>query len=129
MRSTAFPADATSPRSDGQLRILLAVLALALVTTLLVNTGKGRYAAVTLLPMLFVVSTTMTAGVQMVGWTFPAMYATGQTVKATLCIGLTVFVMASVMTLLVLAASRWVAVWGGMMPGRGDRMESEEVRT
>src|SRR5213592_2094792 len=65
---------------------LLAVLALALVTTLLVNTGKGRYAPVTLLPMLFVTATTMTAGVQMVGWSFPAMYAAGQTVKATLCI-------------------------------------------
>src|SRR5438477_58413 len=66
---------------------LLAVLALALVTTLLVNTGRGRYAAVTLLPMLFVVSTTVTAGVQMVGWTFPAMYDAGQTVKAVLCTG------------------------------------------
>jgi carbon starvation protein len=106
---------------------LLAALALALVTTVLVNSGKGRYAPVTLLPMLFVVSTTMTAGVQMVGWTFPAMYASGLTVKATLCIVLTVFVMTSVMTLLLLAASRWVAVWGGLVPGRNDRMEAGEV--
>src|SRR5919201_7003201 len=44
---------------------LLAVLALSLVTTLLINTGRGRYAWVTLLPMLWVVSTTMTAGVQL----------------------------------------------------------------
>jgi carbon starvation protein len=103
---------------------LLAVLALALVTTLLINTGRGRYAAVTLLPMLFVVSTTVTAGVKMVGWSFPAMYAAGQPVKATLCIALTVFVMASVGTLLLLAASRWVAVAGGLVPGR----ESEKVQ-
>jgi carbon starvation protein len=41
---------------------LLAVVALALVTTLLINSGRGRYAWVTLLPMLFVISTTMTAG-------------------------------------------------------------------
>ena len=40
---------------------LLAVIALCLVTTLLVNTGRGRYAPVTLLPMLFVTATTMTA--------------------------------------------------------------------
>ncbi|HEV3146014.1 MAG TPA: carbon starvation protein A, partial [Gemmataceae bacterium] len=33
---------------------LLAVLALALVTTLLVNTGKAKYALITILPMLFV---------------------------------------------------------------------------
>src|SRR6202043_384307 len=37
---------------------LLAVVALSVVTTLLVNTGRGRYAWVTLLPMLFVLSTT-----------------------------------------------------------------------
>ena len=50
---------------------LLAVLALALVTTWLVNTGRGRYAWVTLLPMLFVVSTTMTAGVELLTGQFP----------------------------------------------------------
>jgi carbon starvation protein len=101
---------------------LLAVLALTLVTTLLVNTGRGRYASVTILPMLFVISTTMSAGVKMVGVSFPAMYAAGQTVKAALCIALTVFVMASVMTLLLMAASRWVAVFGGMVPVRDEKM-------
>jgi carbon starvation protein len=97
---------------------LLAVMALALVTTWLVNTGRGRYAAVSLLPMLFVVSTTVTAGVNMVGWSFPAMYAAGQPGKAILCTGLTVFVMVTVGTLLLLAASRWVAVLGGLVPIR-----------
>ncbi|MFO0810598.1 MAG: carbon starvation CstA 5TM domain-containing protein, partial [Gemmataceae bacterium] len=97
---------------------LLAVLALALVTTLLVNTGRGRYAPVTLLPMLFVVSTTMTAGVTLVGWNFPALIAQGATFKGYMCIALTVFVMVSVATLLLIAASRWIAVWGGLVPGR-----------
>ena len=45
---------------------LLAVLALSLVTTWLVNHGRGRYAWVTILPMLFVCSTTLTAGVKVV---------------------------------------------------------------
>jgi carbon starvation protein len=45
---------------------LLAVLALALVTTWLVNSGRGRYAPVTVLPMLFVTSTTLTAGTQLI---------------------------------------------------------------
>jgi carbon starvation protein len=107
---------------------LLAVLALTLVTTLLVNSGRGRYAPVTLLPMIFVVSTTMTAGVRLVGWSFPAMYSAGQPLKATLCIALTVLVMACVMTLLLMAAARWVVVLGGVdvversppqTPGRG----------
>jgi carbon starvation protein len=104
---------------------LLAVMALALVTTWLVNTGRRRYAPVTLLPMLFVVSTTVTAGVNMVGWSFPAMYAAGQPGKAILCTGLTVFVMVTVGTLLLLAVSRWVAVLGGLVPGRNDRIESK----
>src|SRR5437588_2696468 len=51
---------------------LLAVLALALVTTLLVNSGRAKYALVTLLPMLFVTSTTMTAGAMMMFEQFPA---------------------------------------------------------
>ena len=91
---------------------LLAVIALALVTTMLVNSGRGRYAPVTLLPMLFVASTTMTAGV-LVSRQFPAMYSAGQPLKATLCIALTVLVMACVMTLLLMAAARWVVVTGG----------------
>jgi carbon starvation protein len=104
---------------------LLAVLALTLVTTLLVNSGRGRYAPVTLFPMLFVVSTTMTAGVRLVGWSFPAMYDAGQPLKATLCIALTVLVMACVMTLLLMAAARWVVVLGGMDGNRSARIGTE----
>src|SRR3954469_4542971 len=40
---------------------LLAVIALCLVTTVLMNSGRGRYAWVTLLPMLFVSTTTLSA--------------------------------------------------------------------
>jgi carbon starvation protein len=98
---------------------LLAVVALCLVTTLLINTGRSRYAPVTLLPMLFVTATTLTAGAQMVpqfvrltelgppqGWS---------TLKGVLNISLTVFVIACVLTLLLLAVSRWVAVISGMV--------------
>jgi len=97
---------------------LLAVLALALVTTLLINTGRARYAPITLLPMLFVTSTTLTAGAQMVGVDFPAMIRTGQALKGTLNIVLTLFVMTTVGMLLLMAASRWVAVLAGMVPAR-----------
>jgi carbon starvation protein len=104
---------------------LLAVLALALVTTLLVNTGRGRYAPVTLLPMLFVTATTLTAASQMVGSRFPAMIAEGRVWTGRINIALTVFVVVCVGTLLLMAASRWVAVLGGLVPGRKDMMESE----
>jgi carbon starvation protein len=115
---------------------LLAVLALALVTTLLINHGKARYAPVTLLPMLFVISTTMTAGVQMVSVPFPDMISRGQqlveagklvdgnalVLKGALNIALTVFVMASVGSLLLMAAARWLAVWVS-----AERMRKEPV--
>ncbi|MDY3560291.1 carbon starvation protein A [Gemmata sp. JC673] len=57
---------------------LLAVLALALVTTWLVNNGRGRYALVTALPMLFVCSTTFTAGTQLVTGQFAGMISSGR---------------------------------------------------
>jgi carbon starvation protein len=97
---------------------LLAVLALAVVTTLLINTGRARYAPLTVLPMLFVTATTMTAGAEMVGSQFPAMIQAGWVWKGVLNIALTVFVMVSVGTLLLLAVSRWLVVLGGLAQAR-----------
>jgi carbon starvation protein len=96
---------------------LLAVLALCLVTTLLVNTGRGRYAAVTLLPLLFVIATTMSAGVIMVGQ-FGGMIRAGDRVRGWLNLSLTLFVMVSVGLVALLAASRWFAVVSGMIRTR-----------
>jgi carbon starvation protein len=99
---------------------LLAVVALTLVTTLLVNTGRGRYAPVTLLPMAFVIATTMTAGVKMVGGTFPGSFPDlirqGRVLSGTLSMAMTVFVMACVAVLLILAVSRWLLVARGLIP-------------
>jgi carbon starvation protein len=96
---------------------LLAVLALAIVTTLLINTGRARYAPVTLLPMLFVTATTLTAGANMVGVQFPAMMQAGQVWKGVLNTALTIFVIVSVGLLLLIALSRWFAVWAGGKTG------------
>jgi carbon starvation protein len=93
---------------------LLAVLALAIVTTLLINTGRARYAPVTLLPMLFVTATTLTAGANMVGVQFPAMMQAGQVWKGVMNSALTIFVIVCVGLLLLIAASRWIAVCTGM---------------
>jgi carbon starvation protein len=99
---------------------LLAVLALALVTTLLINSGRGRYAWTTLLPMLFVAMTTLTAGAQMVGIQFPQRIRDGDVVKGYLCIALTVAVVTTVVTLLLTAVATWIAVWRGVIPVRRD---------
>jgi carbon starvation protein len=104
---------------------LLAVLALALVTTWLVNNGRGRYAAVTVLPMLFVTSTTLTAGAQMVTGRFAQLIEKGRELigngqeeagrkmlmTGRLNTGLTVFVIVCVCTLLLWSIARWLAVW------------------
>jgi carbon starvation protein len=44
---------------------LLAGIALCVVTTLLIQNGRGRYAWATVLPMIFVLTTTLTASAQM----------------------------------------------------------------
>jgi carbon starvation protein len=89
---------------------LLAVLALALVTTWLVNNGRSRYAPVTILPMLFVCSTTMTAGGQIVQIQLGKGTAVG-----TLNASLTLFVIVSVSILLFWCAARWLSVWLGVV--------------
>jgi carbon starvation protein len=99
---------------------LLAVIALALVTTLLINSGRARYAPVTLLPMLFVTTTTMRAGSIMILTQFPGMiqtgHETGQTalvIKGYLSTILALFVMISVALLLLMAFGRWMTVLMG----------------
>lgn len=62
MRSDSFD---TIWRMFGISNQLLAVIALAIVSAYLANSGRGKYLWVTLLPMAFVMTTTSTAGVQM----------------------------------------------------------------
>jgi carbon starvation protein len=111
---------------------LLAVIALALVTTWLVNTGRARYIPLTILPMLFVTATTLTAGAEMIGSQFPDIISDGQrlieagktaagnakVVTGVLSIAFALFIIISVLTLMLMAASRWVAVIAGKIPTR-----------
>ena len=91
---------------------LLAVLALCLVTTMLVNSGRGRYAPITLLPMLWVTTTTLSAG-GIMSLRFVAEIQGGNWVGL-LNLGLTLFVIVSVSVVMLIAASRWAAVALGM---------------
>ena len=105
---------------------LLAVIALSVVTTLLVNTGRGRYAWVTLSPMLFVLSTTLTAAYQMGTYQFPALIAGGQALKGMLSMVMMVFVVTCVLTLLLLATARQLAVARGLIPTRPERQPDDK---
>ena len=76
---------------------------------------RGFWLGTLILP-LFVVATTMTAGSQLVGTYFPAMIAAGQRFKGTMCIAMTLAVMATVVTVLLMAGARWMLVWRGAVP-------------
>jgi carbon starvation protein len=95
---------------------LLAVMALALVTTWLVNRGKARFAPLTVLPMLWVTATTLTAGAQLVFVRFPADIAAGNATRGGLSLALTALVILSTMSVVLWAAARWVGVAAGMVP-------------
>ncbi|MFO0935009.1 MAG: carbon starvation protein A [Gemmataceae bacterium] len=116
---------------------LLSVLALSLVTTWLVNTGRGKYAFVTILPMLWVMSTTLTAAKILVLERFPQVIEAGRAAVAAatndvaaqsagqqkilsgyLNIALTLFVVSSVMALFFWSLARWLAVAIKAVPTR-----------
>ncbi|WP_435021188.1 carbon starvation CstA family protein [Tundrisphaera sp. TA3] len=91
----------------GMANQLLSVIALAIATTILVNAGRARYSWVTLLPLLFVATTTTTAGYYEITGKFRKMTLVPATaLKGYLNIGLTVMLLACVAVILVSAASK-----------------------
>jgi carbon starvation protein len=93
---------------------LLATIALAVVTTFLINMGKARYAWITFLPMCFVGVTTVTAGVlsiKNIFWpliTKPGQVFTGYLDSILMCIFI-----AGVVLVVFDAVRRWMAVLKG----------------
>ena len=77
----------------GMANQLLAVIALAVVTTGMINAGRRRYAAVTVLPMLFVATTTATSGYYEITGKFLKMIRAGNVLSGWLNIGLTVMLL------------------------------------
>jgi len=106
---------------------MLSVMALAIVTTLLIEAGKGKYVWATIIPMGFVLITTTTAGIEMIGWRFPAMMNSKvDSVRLTglLSLLLTLFVMLSVLNLVLMAVVRWVlALLGRPQPPNGQTIK------
>jgi carbon starvation protein len=99
---------------------LLATVALAVGTTLIINMGKARYCWVTALPLSFLAINTLYAGFLSVRDTFwplansldPKTSLTGWV--QTLC---TVIMMICVFIILGAAINRWVAVLGRRQSG------------
>jgi carbon starvation protein len=97
----------------GMANQLLALIALAIVTTVLANGGRLRYAAVTLLPMAFVACTTFTAAFLEIRDTYLPWARSdkpGESLKGWLNVGLTGLLLGCVVVIVAGAAMRWVAV-------------------
>jgi carbon starvation protein len=95
---------------------MLAVIALTVVTTVMFNAGRGRYAPLTILPLLFVLASTMTAGYMMITGPFQKMLENGWEksntrllVQGSLNIFFTLFMVVAVLVILVEAVMRWRA--------------------
>ena len=89
---------------------LLAAIALCIGTTLIINMGRAKYALVTLLPLSFVSSTTLTAGYRSIMDNFlPLSRSTnpGEGFQGMLNIVLTVIMMACLIIVLVDSINKW----------------------
>jgi carbon starvation protein len=95
---------------------LLAALALAVATTIIINTGKARYMWVTVVPLAFVSITTLTAGVLSVRNNFWPM-AIGPDVtrnfQGWINTSLTIIMMVCVVVILANALWKWQRVLSG----------------
>jgi carbon starvation protein len=94
---------------------LLAVMALALVTTWIVNSGRVKLAAVTFLPMLWVTATTLTAGSLLLERWWGEIDAGRELFKNWLNVGFSLFIILSVLSLLFMASMRWLGVAMGLI--------------
>jgi len=92
---------------------LLAATALCVGTTVIVNSGRGRYAWVTVLPLGFVATTTLTAGWISITQKFLPMAAAGKAFQGYLNAGLIAIMMTAVVVVLIESALRWVRVGTG----------------
>jgi carbon starvation protein len=94
----------------GMANQLLALIALGVVTTVMINEGKLRYAAVTLGPMCFVASTTVSAAYWEIMGTYWKWIRAGEQLKGWLNIGLTGLLLGCVAVIVIAAAARWAVV-------------------
>src|SRR6201997_149719 len=93
---------------------LLATIALAVTTTLLINMGRAKYALLPFVPMCFVGVTTVTAGILSIKNIFwPLTSKPGQVFTGYLDTVLMCIFIAGVVLVLFDAARRWIAVLKG----------------
>ncbi len=96
---------------------LLATIALGVGTTYIINRGRVKYAWVTLVPMVFVGTTTLTAGwMNMANIYLPMTSTPGMEVPGYLNLILTAVIMGSVVVILADAMPKWYKTVRGTRP-------------
>jgi carbon starvation protein len=101
---------------------LLACIALCTATTMIVNSGRGRYAWVTLVPFVFVGTATQTAGFELITNTFiPKMIQSGKPALVTqgwILSALCALCMAAMFAILAESLPRWLRALRGVAPAQ-----------
>ncbi|MBI5646284.1 MAG: carbon starvation protein A [Ignavibacteriae bacterium] len=109
---------------------LLAVVALAVGTSAIINSGKAKYAWVTFVPMAFVATTTLTAGVLNITDNFwPLTQSPATAVQGWVNIGLTALIMICAIVVLIEAFRSWGRVLLKGQPPHTHALVTDEDNT
>lgn len=101
----------------GSANQLLATIALVIGTSYIINNGKKKYAWITILPMIFVGVTTLTAGFQNVKNIYlPQILESSTRIQGIINSSLTVVIVACVLIILFNAIPKWIQAWQGNRP-------------
>ena len=106
---------------------LLASVALAVGTTIIINIGRARYAWVTFLPLCFMTTTTLTAGYMSVRdnfWPMTASPNSALRVQGYVDSICTAIMMVLVVIILSSAVRRWILILSGRVAPVGDLVEA-----
>jgi carbon starvation protein len=105
----------------GMANQLLALIALTIVTAFLRNSGRSRYAAVTVLPACFVACTTLTTAYLEITGTYYGWIRAGDMLKGVLNIGLTLLLVTCVAVIMAGALRGYLL--GSRKPATADAAE------
>ncbi len=101
----------------GSANQLLATIALAIGTSYIINRGKIKYAWITVIPMIFVGVTTLTAGWQNIRNIYLPQAIEAETrVTGIINMTLTTVIVICVFIILLDAIPKWVKAWQGKLP-------------
>lgn len=90
---------------------LLATIALAIGTSFIINRGRAKYAWVTIVPMLFVGVTTLTAAIENISNIYiPQLYNAATLVPGIINLVLTILIIICVFIILLNAVPNWIKV-------------------